>query len=1456
MKKRLLTVLGTLLAVSACSSDPPGEGGPTPCIIDDQCDGLDVCFAGFCADPSSVGDVADPDTATDATNDSGADVDPDAGDVPRDVDPDAGDTPQDTLADGEDGGEDAGDADGGGDTGDVGPDVPPSLDCDAAERNACGGCNTLALAGREFTPGEPCGPCGGGIISCDGPSSVRCTGGTPPNECSSCVLMPAPVGTECGVCSNGALACADTPLGVECADATTNACGGCAPLEGEPSAACDTGDGEGLWACTGADSLRCDVGSTATNVCGGEGELTYRGEPANPGDPCGPTFEGALVCDSADELDCSVEDPSNACGGRAALAGEPGSACVIGAACGAIDGSWQCVDDELAESLGIEAFDGVICIPDGARPENVCGGCDALTDAPGTPCGEDGVWICDGSEDVFCFEGGGGCDHNWCGGCDELPRALGESCGVCETGVTSCNGPNDVHCFGERSEDDALNACSGCGELNFDGRSAEPGDGCGVCGSGELACDGEEALLCEGDEGEGAFNECGGCGEIAGELGAICGTCDTGTLACAIGGNDAVCASDRGEDALNACGGCGEMEAIGEACGTCDSGIWACDGTAATCEGDLGDDAINQCGECGPALEAGPEDACGTCGGGTFTCAEDGLSLECEGDPGDEALNACGGCADLSGIPEDSCGTCATGTWTCSEDGESVTCEGVDDTLNGCGGCGPLDAEPTTPCGECGSGSWACGGSDAVFCVGDLGAAARNGCGGCAELPGPVDGACGVCDGGVYACDGEEAMACIGDTLEFNECGGCTEIPELGVACGSCDSGVLDCDGTEAVLCAGDLGDDALNECGGCTELDNPVGAGCGECGSGSYECAEDDESTECIGDAGPGATNACGGCGALAGPPLTACGTCDTGTWQCSGDLASVTCDGDAGPGALNECGGCTTLPEALDTDCGTCGSGSWACDGLDAVTCGGDLGEDARNSCDGCDALADEPGDACGTCGSGTFACDGSEAVSCEDDLGDDALNECGGCAALPGAVDEVCGSCSTQIYECDGTEALRCTTEVDCPICEDGVLNGDESDIDCGGSCPLCPIGGDCDGPSDCGSGVCDAGSCVAAASCEDGVENGDETGVDCGGPACEACPNGEGCIDPDDCVTGNCEVDTCYPEPTCDDGRANGLETDVDCGGGVCAGCPGFSACIVAADCGVAWDCIGEVCTPPAITNPWIAFIAPGSLGLDVVWLIRADGTGLSQLATSDIIQFDPAWSPDGRFLAYRTLGAPAPIRVVEMATGAVTTLNPGLTSWSSPTWSPHGDAVMVEGSTGGNSDLWVVPISGDAPYQMGVTAYSDSAPDWQHPGTVYLVQDELGVFEIYSRDTTTLEDTRLTVGTSILGGPDASWTAEFMAFVRRTSATTTQTVVWDVAAGTSVDIGSAESTSPAFYPNSDRLVVVDRSAAGLDIFVADAATGTLIQQVTSSADSESSLTVSPRESADIPFWLVP
>ncbi|HRP42374.1 MAG TPA: M12 family metallo-peptidase, partial [Saprospiraceae bacterium] len=123
--------------------------------------------------------------------------------------------------------------------------------------------------------------------------------------------------------------------------------------------------------------------------------------------------------------------------------------------------------------------------------------------------------------------------------------------------------------------------------------------------------------------------------------------------------------------------------------------------------------------------------------------------------------------------------------------------------------------------------------------------------------------------------------------------------------------------------------------------------------------------------------------------------------------------------------------------------------------------------------------------------------------------------------------------------------------CPTCSDGIKNGQETGIDCGGpNCPPCPTcsdgikngtetGIDCGGPN-----------CPPCPTCSDGIKNGTETGIDCGGPNCPPCPT---CSDgiKNGTETGiDCGGPNCPPCPTCSDGIKNGTETGIDCGGPNC------------------------------------------------------------------------------------------------------------------------------------------------------------------------------------------------------------------------------------------------------------------------------------------------------------------
>ena len=100
----------------------------------------------------------------------------------------------------------------------------------------------------------------------------------------------------------------------------------------------------------------------------------------------------------------------------------------------------------------------------------------------------------------------------------------------------------------------------------------------------------------------------------------------------------------------------------------------------------------------------------------------------------------------------------------------------------------------------------------------------------------------------------------------------------------------------------------------------------------------------------------------------------------------------------------------------------------------------------------------------------------------------------------------------------ESGRCAA-APADTCHDRVLDGDETDVDCGGSCRPCIGGATCAQASDCETGACDGGVC-AAPSCGNGLLDGFETDVDCGALCSAGCANGKRCFEKTDCASGRC------------------------------------------------------------------------------------------------------------------------------------------------------------------------------------------------------------------------------------------------------------------------------------------------------------------------------------------------
>ena len=304
----------------------------------------------------------------------------------------------------------------------------------------------------------------------------------------------------------------------------------------------------------------------------------------------------------------------------------------------------------------------------------------------------------------------------------------------------------------------------------------------------------------------------------------------------------------------------------------------------------------------------------------------------------------------------------------------------------------------------------------------------------------------------------------------------------------------------------------------------------------------------------------------------------CDGGVCQSAtcydtvqnGSEDGVDCGGDC-PNACGGSGGCEDDNDCAQTEfcnAGVCEPA--ACDNgvLDS--------HESDVDCGGIDCPDCSPGDDCKVnadcdshiCDPKTMTC---AAPACDDGHlnGDETDIDCGGAC-------DPCGNTLSCVDNSDCVSGICENGNCQAPGCNDGVQNGEETDEDCGGTCADCPDGGGCSLGTDCQSGVCTGGSCALPA-CDDAVQNGDETDVDCGGTCGATCTTGEDCFDAGDCAQGVCEFGHCSA-PDCLDGVLNGDETDLDCGGTCGASCEVGESCLDGGDC-IEQVCENNLCSAP-------------------------------------------------------------------------------------------------------------------------------------------------------------------------------------------------------------------------------------------------------------------------------------
>ncbi len=426
-----------------------------------------------------------------------------------------------------------------------------------------------------------------------------------------------------------------------------------------------------------------------------------------------------------------------------------------------------------------------------------------------------------------------------------------------------------------------------------------------------------------------------------------------------------------------------------------------------------------------------------------------------------------------------------------------------------------------------------------------------------------------ACNGGSYKCDGQgDCVQCIsvadcsGSTSNQCEISACTAgkcgfdpLPS-GTSCGTSGE---QCDGT------GDC-------CETCDSLGKSCGTGSNGCGStlncGTCPTGQTCYSSSCC----TPKTCAAGACGTKSdgcGGTIT-CPTCPSGQTCYSGNCCTPkTCTAGSCGTQSDGCGGTIT--------CGTCAAGDTCSGGKCGCSNGVKNGTETDVDCGGVCAAK---------CAQGLKCLAGSDCTtnSCADGVCCDSActGTCKACtSALTGQTTGTCANIkdgTDPASECPNTLPSTCGTT---GVCKSGACEFHPATVQCGAaSCSgstqyaadYCNGSGSCvdGGQTSCTTPyVCGSTSCQ---SCTDGVKNGNETGVDCGGGGpCPGCPNGTTCGTGTECATGNCVDGRCCNTSctglcmTCNASGKAGTCSPITAGLDPADECPGQKTCNGAGGC---------------------------------------------------------------------------------------------------------------------------------------------------------------------------------------------------------------------------------------------------------------------------------------------------
>jgi TolB protein len=246
-----------------------------------------------------------------------------------------------------------------------------------------------------------------------------------------------------------------------------------------------------------------------------------------------------------------------------------------------------------------------------------------------------------------------------------------------------------------------------------------------------------------------------------------------------------------------------------------------------------------------------------------------------------------------------------------------------------------------------------------------------------------------------------------------------------------------------------------------------------------------------------------------------------------------------------------------------------------------------------------------------------------------------------------------------------------------------------------------------------------------------------------------------------------------------------------------------------------DAIYEALTGvPGAFSTRIAYVTATGLGNDLRYelvVADADGYGPQSIVGSPEPLLSPAWSPDGKKLAYVSFEkGNSAIYMQDVATGARELISSGKGINGAPAFSPDGKKMALTLSRSGNPEIYVRDMATGRLQQMTQHWSIDTEAAWSPDGrTIYFTSDRGGRPQIYSIPATGGDPRRVTLEGEYNARASVSPDGRKIA-VAQGKGNEYRIAVWDLETErfTILTPGTLDE-SPSFAPNGSMILYATR-----------------------------------------------